>query len=128
VAPDLAQEELEGVRRRLEHVGVPRRRRRLARRLLLDHDDLDVALLELAVERLDVCGLELERIDRLGQLDAVQDAYGLHALQQQLDLVVMERCGDLVSQDLGLFTASCGGSILCRAGSAAGAVPNDAVG
>ena len=46
VPADLLQEELEGVGRGLEHLGVPGRRRRLLGRLLLRLDHLDVALLE----------------------------------------------------------------------------------
>jgi hypothetical protein len=54
MAPDLAEEELEGIGRRLQDLGGPGRRRWLSRRFLDDLDELDVALLELAMDQLDV--------------------------------------------------------------------------
>ena len=49
-------------------------------------DDLDVSLLELAVEGLDRWRLELERVDRLVQLHAVDPADSLGAIEQRLEL------------------------------------------
>ena len=59
------------------------------RRLLLPVDDLDPALLELLVQRLDVAGLEVEQLERLAQLDRLDDTGRVGALQQRLKLVVL---------------------------------------
>jgi hypothetical protein len=76
VPPDLAQKELEGIGGRLQALGQARRRARglLRRRLLLRLLDLDPALFELPVQELDVGRLELERLDRLGQISRFDEA------------------------------------------------------
>ena len=52
-------------------------------------DDLDPALLELLVQRLDVAGVEIEQLERLAQLDGLDDAGRVGALQQRLKLLVL---------------------------------------
>ena len=59
------------------------------RRLLLAVDDLDPALLQLLVQRLDVAGIEVEQLERLAQLDRLDDTGRVGALQQRLKLVVL---------------------------------------
>src|SRR6185503_10631008 len=93
VAPDFAQEELEGIGRRLQDLGGPGRSRRLARRLLDDLDDLDVALLELAVHQLDVRSLQLEGVEHLRDIGRREEAGSFAALQEVLDLLVVKSVG-----------------------------------
>jgi hypothetical protein len=90
VAPDLAEKELQRVGRRFEDLGVARGSRRLSSGLLRGLDDLDAALLQLLVERLDFGGLDLERIQGLRQLGSIEKAGRLAALEQMLDLLVLE--------------------------------------
>jgi len=90
VAPDLAQEKLQRVRRRLQDLGRPWGSRGLTRRLLGGLDDLDRAFLELAVDELDVGRIDLEGVERLGQLSGVEEAGGLAALEQVLNFLVLE--------------------------------------
>ena len=85
MTPDLAQEELQRVGGRLQHLRAGER----GRRLLLPVDDLDPALLELLVQRLDVAGLEIEQLERLAQLDGLDDTGRVGALQQRLQLIVL---------------------------------------
>jgi hypothetical protein len=88
VPPDLAQEELEGVSCRLQALGEARRRARrlLRRRLLLRLLHLDPALFELLVQDLDVGRLELERLDRLGQISCFDEAGRFGPLEKLLNL------------------------------------------
>ena len=85
MAPDLAQKELERVGRRLERL----RAGKGGRGLLLPVDDLDSALLELLVQRLDVARLQVEQLERLAQLHGFDDARCVGALEQRLKLVVL---------------------------------------
>ena len=93
MAPDLAQKELEGIRRGLEDLRGPRRRRRLPRWLLDDLDDLDIALFELAMDELDVCRIELEGVEHLGNIGRLEEAGSFAALQEVLDLLVLKSVG-----------------------------------
>jgi hypothetical protein len=98
MAPDLAQEELKRVGRRLdrrvERILVLRLRgRRLSGRLdgaVALVDELDAPLLELAQERFDVGGLELSGLDRLTEIGVVDEAARLGGLEQLLKLLA--RC------------------------------------
>ena len=67
------------------------RRRRLLGRRLVD-DDLDPAAVELAVERVLLEGVQLVRLDDVGELGRLQRAGLLGSLQQLLELVVRSRC------------------------------------
>ena len=93
MAPDLPQEQLERVGGRLQDFGGPGGRRRLARRLLDHLDELDVALLELAVDELDVGGLQLEGVEHLRDIGRLEEACGFAALQQMLDLLMVKSVG-----------------------------------
>ena len=90
---DLAQEELEGIGRRLQHLGGAWGSRRLARGLLDDLDELDVPLLDLAVDQIDVGLLELEGVEHLRHIGGLEEPCGFAALQQMLDLLVIEGVG-----------------------------------
>ena len=92
VASDLAEEELQRVRRRLDaRIEVARRGGGFLDGLLgLGLDDLDPALFELAIEQLDVSGLELEQIDGFGQFGRIDTSGGLCLLEQRLDFVGVE--------------------------------------
>jgi hypothetical protein len=97
---DLAQEELERVRGRLDaRVEVPGDGGRLLD-LLRRLDELDVPLLELPVDRLDLRRVELERVHDLVQLDGVDEPCALCPFEQRVDLGGVE--GRLVRHESAL--------------------------
>jgi hypothetical protein len=88
MAPDLAQEQLQGVRGRLdgrlERILGRLRRRGLGRRLRgrPPVDDLDAAFLELAEQALEVLRLDLELLDGLHELGVLDDPGRLGSLDE----------------------------------------------
>jgi hypothetical protein len=110
MATDLAQEKLQRVGRRLDPVvEVARRRRRLPDGLFRGRlDDLDPALLELALDDLDVGRLELERVRGLRQLDGLDEPSRLGLLEELLKLFGPEKRPDVVphAKRLTLATSS----------------------
>jgi hypothetical protein len=90
---DLTQEELERIGRGLEDLRGSGRRRRLARRLLDDLDQLDVALFDLPVDELGVSRVELEGVQHLRDIGGLEEPCGFAALQQVLDVLVLESVG-----------------------------------
>jgi hypothetical protein len=96
VPAGLAQEELQRVGGRL--LGLHRRLRRRGRLLgdrLLDH--LDPARLELAVERLELQLLRLQRLEDVDQLGLANRSRRFGRLQQLDDVVVSQQMVDLDS-------------------------------
>ena len=91
-APDVLEEELERVRRDLG-VGLG-----LALDLLLDMDDRDLSLVERGVELVELAGLEIELVEREGDLVCIEPAGLEPRFEQTLSFVgredVLDRCSN----------------------------------
>ena len=81
---------------RLEHLR-PRDRRG---RLLPPIDDLDATILQLLVQDLDVGGIEIEELERLLEVGAVDDPRPVRPLQEDLKLLVLADDRALVSHSM----------------------------
>ena len=91
MAAGLAEEELQGVGRRLGHGGDGRGRLRRRRRV----DDLDPALVELAQERFVLERGELVRLDEVGELVQPDRAGLLARLEERSNVVLREQAVDV---------------------------------
>ena len=83
---DLAQEELQGVGGRLQRL---RSRERGSGLLVAPVDDLDAPLLQLLVQLLDLDRVEIEQLECLLELGSLDQARGVGALEQRLELLVV---------------------------------------